>query len=76
MVKILLKCLLGVLISCWPEKIASMWTNTGTSEKNSEQPSMLAVCPAVPWFPLLPVVLPSNSAGPTPQQTSQDKTQV
>lgn len=74
-----MQCLLGVLITCWPEKLASMWTTSSSSEKSSEQPSLLAVCPAVPWFPLLPVVLPNASnavPGPMQQPTSQEKPQT
>ncbi|XP_034241484.1 conserved oligomeric Golgi complex subunit 1 [Thrips palmi] len=73
-----MQCLLGVLITCWPEKLASMWTTSSGSDKSSEQPSLLAVCPAAPWFPLLPVVLPNSSStmpGPMQQPAPQEKPQ-
>ncbi|KAE8752933.1 hypothetical protein FOCC_FOCC000278 [Frankliniella occidentalis] len=37
-----MQCLLGTLIACWPEKLASMWTTSSSTDKSSDQPSMLA----------------------------------
>lgn len=73
-----MQCLLGVLISCWPEKLSSIWTTSSGSEKSSEQPSLLAVCPPVPWFPLLPVVLAGTGGNQTTpmQPPIQEKPQV
>ncbi|KAK3915111.1 Conserved oligomeric Golgi complex subunit 1 [Frankliniella fusca] len=73
-----MQCLLGSLIACWPEKLASMWTTSSNSDKSTDQPSMLAVCPPVPLFPLLPVVTPGNSGGAAgaPQQPPSQKTQA
>lgn len=73
-----MQCLLGTLIACWPEKLASMWTTSSSTDKSSDQPSMLAVCPPVPLFPLLPIVVPGTSAGTTGasrQPLSQEKSQ-